>query len=58
MAVRYLDNEHKETSGYIVSGAEARKVKKHLFEKTKDVKLQSIKETSASLKHLIKFFSA
>jgi len=56
MAVRYMDDQHKETSGYIVSGKEAQIVKQLLFEKSKDAKLETFKKTSTSIKNLIKTF--
>jgi len=56
MAVRYMDDQHKETSGYIVSGKEAQLVKRHLFDKSKDEKIEIFKKTSVSIKNLIKTF--
>ena len=56
MAVRYMDDQHKETSGYIVSGKEAQTVKHHLFDKSKEAKLETFKKTSIAIKNLIKTF--
>lgn len=56
MAVRYMDDQHKETSGYIVSGKEAQLVKRHLFDKSKDEKIEIFIKTSVSIKNLIKTF--
>ncbi len=58
MAVRYLDNQHKESSGYIVSGKEAVLLKKHVLDKSKAEKLKTFKKTSSSISNLIKSFSA
>lgn len=58
MAVRYLDNQHKESSGYIVSGREAVLLKKHVLDKSKADKLKTFKKTSSSISNLIKSFSA
>ncbi len=58
MAVRYLDNQHKESSGYIVSGREAMLLKKHVLGKSKAEKLKTFKKTSSSISNLIKSFSA
>ena len=58
MAVRYLDNQHKESSGYIVSGREAILLKKHVLDKSKADKLKTFKKTSSSISNLIKSFSA
>ena len=58
MAVRYLDNQHKESSGYIVSGREAILLKKHILDKSKADKLKTFKKTSSSISNLIKSFSA
>jgi len=58
MAVRYLDNQHKESSGYIVSGREAILLKKHVLDKSKADKLKTFKKTSSSIGNLIKSFSA
>ncbi len=57
MAVQYMDNEHKESSGYVVSGKEARLIKEQLFNKSKEAKLKVFKNTSDSIKRLIKSIS-
>jgi hypothetical protein len=58
MAVRYMDDQHKDTSGYIVSGKEAQIVKQYLFDKSKEAKLETFKKTSAFIKKLIKTFQS
>ena len=58
MAVRYLDNQHKESSGYIVSGKEAILLREHVLDKSKADKLKTFKKTSSSISNLIKSFSA
>ena len=58
MAVRYLDNQHKESSGYIVSGREAVLLRKYVLNKSKHDKLKTFKKTSLSINNLIKSFSA
>lgn len=58
MAVRYLDDQHKESSGYIVSGKEAILLKKQVLDKSKTEKLKTFQKTSSSISNLIKSFSA
>ena len=58
MAVRYLDDQHKESSGYIVSGREAVLLRKHVLDKSKAEKLKTFKKTSSSISSLVQSFSA
>ena len=47
MAVKYLNEAHKETSGYKVSGKEALKIRKELIEKTPSDRKKNIRKLSS-----------